>query len=59
MDKIYYFVHCARAAVAKSVAMLNNETLFGPISEDNIEIMASEADEVFGGDDKCIDMIEL
>ncbi len=59
MDKIYYFVHRARAAVAKSVAVLNNETLFGPIAEDNIEIIASEADEVFGSDDKCIGMIEL
>ncbi len=31
MDKIYYFVHHACAAVAKSVAVLNDETLFGPI----------------------------
>ncbi len=59
MDKIYYLVHCAKAAVAKSVAVLNDETLFGPISEDRIKIMASEVDEVFIGDDKCIGMIEL
>ncbi len=59
MDKIYYFVHCACAAVAKSVAVLNDETFFGPIVKDRIEIMASKADEVFGGDDKCIGMIEL
>ncbi len=59
MDKIHYFVHRARAAVAKSVAVLNDETLFGPIAEDNIEIMAPEANEVYGSDDKCIGMIEL
>ncbi len=58
-DKICYFVHHACATLAKSVAVLNDETLFGPIAKDRIEIMASEADEVFGGDDKCIDMIEL
>ncbi len=59
IDKIYYFVHCAHAGVAKFVAVLNDETLFGPIDEDRIEIMAYEADEVFGGDDKYIGMIEL
>ncbi len=31
MDKIYYLVHRACAAVAKSVAVLNDETLFGTI----------------------------
>ncbi len=52
MNKIYYFVHCACAAVA-------DETLFGPIVKDRFEIMASEADEVFGDNHKCIGMIEL
>ncbi len=31
MDKIYYFVDCAHAAIAKSVAVLDDETLFGPL----------------------------
>ncbi len=48
MDKIYYLVHCACTTVAKSVAVLNDETLFGPIAQDSITIMVSEADEVFG-----------
>ncbi len=42
-----------------SVAVLNDETLFGPIANNRIEIMASEANEVFGGNNKCIGMIEL
>ncbi len=31
MDKIYYQVHCACTAVAKSVALLNDETLFSQL----------------------------
>ncbi len=59
MDKIYYQVHCACTAVAKSVALLNDETLFSQIAKERIEIMASEIDEVFCADKKCIGMIEL
>ncbi len=59
MDKIYYLVYCARAAVAKSEDILNDEKLFGPIAQHNIDVMASEEDEVFGCDDKGISMIEL
>ncbi len=59
MDKIHYLVHCACATVAKSIAVFNDETLFGPIAQDSIEVMAFEADKVFGRNDIGIGMIEL
>ncbi len=51
MDKIYYFIYCANAVAAKSVAVLNDEILFGPIAKDWIEMIMV--------DYECIGILEL